>query len=78
MKISMPPQSEFVPASAWATMKCVCLNAMSIAPHSQPYIEYNKKINPHLAYFKTNIQNKVSFEAYFICIAGNVSDRSVF
>ena len=33
-----PPQSEFVPASAQATIKCACQNAMYIAPYSQPYI----------------------------------------
>ena len=27
-----PPQSEFVPAIAWATIKCACQNVMSIAP----------------------------------------------
>ena len=73
-----PPQSEFVPASALATIKCACQNAMTIAPYSQPYIEYIKILKPHLANLKLTIQNKVSFEAYFLFIAENIPDISVF
>ena len=51
-----PPQSEFVPESAWATLKCACQNEMYIAPYSQPYIEYINIFKPHL---KLNIQNIV-------------------
>ena len=51
---------------------------MAVAPYSQPYIEYINILKPHLAYLKLNIHNKVSFEAYFLFIAGNVPDRSIF
>ena len=59
-----PPESEFVPASAWATVKCACQNMMFKPPYFQPYIEYINSLKPqscYLAYLKLNVQNKVSF-----------------
>ena len=69
-----PPQSEFVPASAWPTIKCACQNVMSKVLYSQPYIEYINILKPqscYLAYLKLNIQNKVS---YLLLIARNLPD----
>ena len=37
---SRPPQSEFLPASAWATIKCACQKGMLIATYYQPYSKY--------------------------------------
>ena len=71
----------FVPASAWVTIKCACQNVMSKTPYSQPYTENIFILKPqscYLAYLKLNIQNKGSYVAYFLLIAGNVPDRSVF
>ena len=62
-----PPQSEFVPKSAWAALKCACQNEMYIAPYSQPYIEYINIFKPqsyYLEYSKLNIQNIVSIAGF--------------
>ena len=74
--VARPPQSEFVPASAWATIKRACRNVMF-----QPYIVYINILKPeryyYMAYLMLNIQNKVSFDTYIRLIPGNVPDRLV-
>jgi len=65
--------------------KCMGYNKMCLPKcdvysslFSALYIEYILNLKPYQANLNLNIQNKVLLKAYFLFIAGNVPDRSVF
>ena len=78
-----PPQSEFVPASAWVAMKCACQDLISITPYSQTYIRYINMFKPnpviwHTLRWKSYIHfylRHISLSLLEMCLSDQVHEK---